>query len=346
MPALLRIAAISVALLVLATTTAAADRVLVVVGGKVTAKERDELVALVKSAVEEARWTAATIDDDSKAAEVVQCADGEAAGDCIGALLDAADVDRAVVVTVADEKRDGQEVRLATGRVFRVNGELLSIKQRRCEQPCGADAFGKQVRELLATLVRAARSRLKPAAIFVRSTPTGATVIIDDKPMGATDMEFGLQAGNYLVRVEKDGYHPETRKIALRDGEQMDVEFELRPVGDGPVGPDPKPPVSPRRRRLTPWLVIGGGAALVVTGGVLVAIDQDADGGTGDRWARHRDSAAIGYGIGAAGLVAAGIGVYLLLWGDDDEKPTRLPTVSPVVGGGRDAAWLGVRGSF
>jgi hypothetical protein len=61
--------------------------------------------------------------------------------------------------------------------------------------------------------------------------------------------------------------------------------------------------------RLAPGLLVGAGAAALVTGGVLYAIDQDPGGPN----PVYRNTAPAGIAVGAVGLVAVSVGLWL--WG-------------------------------
>jgi hypothetical protein len=84
-------------------------------------------------------------------------------------------------------------------------------------------------------------------------------------------------------------------------------------AGDGvrvdPGGPAQRDTPGGGRPRLVPGLLVGAGAAALVTGGVLYAIDQDP----GMTTATYRNTAPAGLAVGAVGLAAVGVGLWL--WG-------------------------------
>ncbi|HEX8106887.1 MAG TPA: hypothetical protein VF516_04120, partial [Kofleriaceae bacterium] len=61
--------------------------------------------------------------------------------------------------------------------------------------------------------------------------------------------------------------------------------------------------------RLAPRLLVGAGAAALVAGGVLYAIDQDPGGPS----PVSRNTAPAGIAVGAVGLAAVSVGLWL--WG-------------------------------
>jgi hypothetical protein len=86
-------------------------------------------------------------------------------------------------------------------------------------------------------------------------------------------------------------------------------------AGDGvrvdPGGPvvGGAPPDGGARMRLVPRLLIGAGAAALVTGGALYALDQDP----GATSSAYRNTAPAGIAVGVVGLAAVSVGLWL--WG-------------------------------
>jgi hypothetical protein len=140
-------------------------------------------------------------------------------------------------------------------------------------------------------------------------------VVVDGQAIGTTPLDYTLPIGEQRIIVEAPGRVPQIRTVAIRKGHTATVEVALAvPV--------------PRSR--LPYVVIGGGAALAVTGGILVALDEDlAPGDTTTR--RYFDSAPGGIALLATGAVALGAGVYLAVRGG---KQRSAPAVSFAPGGG------------
>lgn len=85
-----------------------------------------------------------------------------------------------------------------------------------------------------------------------------------------------------------------------------------------PVPPPPRDP--PRRSRTLPIVLVGAGAAALIAGGVLYAIDEDPD--RLDPMQREvTNTAPLAVGLGIAGLVAAGTG-GVLWWRSSTSHPT------------------------
>ena len=116
----------------------------------------------------------------------------------------------------------------------------------------------------------------------------------------------------------------------------------VRVVGDGPA----LDAAGSRAGWLAPRLLVGAGAAALVAGGVLYAIDQDPGGAS----PVVRNTAPAGIAVGAAGLAAFSVGLWL--WGARTGGsspmlaigviPTHWPTHGPTRWGG----FIGWRGAL
>ncbi len=113
----------------------------------------------------------------------------------------------------------------------------------------------------------------------------------------------------------------------------------------------PRADTSEGGSRVGPWILLGGGAAIAVTGGVLLALGQSArhrveNAAVGTSWADvsgDYDSAAplgnAGIAALAVGAVAAGVGLTLLVLSGDDDNGAAVEVTAGAQG-------LFVRGSF
>ena len=95
-----------------------------------------------------------------------------------------------------------------------------------------------------------------------------------------------------------------------------------------------------KRSTLVPWLLVGAGAAVAVTGGVLLAVGQARrgkieDAAVGTAWddVAQYDDADTFTGVGAAllgvGVAGAVVGVVLLSVGGEDEHPSASLRLGP-----------------
>ncbi len=68
---------------------------------------------------------------------------------------------------------------------------------------------------------------LKKGKIDVSTTPSGASVIVDNKDMGTTPVTVKLQPGTYILNIRKPGYKPVQKEIRIRSDSQLTGEFTL-----------------------------------------------------------------------------------------------------------------------
>src|SRR3990172_5569308 len=114
--------------------------------------------------------------------------------------------------------------------------------------------------------------------LYVRSSPTGAEVLLDGKPLGTTDGLFPVKPGECKIVVDLEGHQPEEQTITLRDGRITRIELKLKK--HLPVPPTAAPPAkaadgAARRAQLLHAdvsgyklvLDLGSGATLRITAG-------------------------------------------------------------------------------
>ncbi len=108
--------------------------------------------------------------------------------------------------------------------------------------------------------VVATRPPAAPAAasLEVQSTPPGARVTWNDKPLGETPLRLEMAPGPYTLLLSKDGYQTETLRVELRSAGAVARHAPLRPLA--PEAPVPAPPGSaPTPGRLRPGQPAPGG---------------------------------------------------------------------------------------
>lgn len=116
---------------------------------------------------------------------------------------------------------------------------------------------------------RAAPPPVTTAQITLRSRPDGATLVLDDQPLGRAPWTGELVEGGHTVVVELPGHVRQARELTVVAGEERTVTIELSRV------PPPPPPLYRR-----PW-VWGAAAAVVVgaavTGYVIATQPEEPD---------------------------------------------------------------------
>ncbi len=181
--------------------------------------------------------------------------------DCAGEVARAVGADYAVTMTVGVERRD---YAIALDLVDASSGRSTAHSEQRCEV-CGI-AEAREIVDDQATRLRTRLDALSVEAptVAFESTPSGAIVRLDGKVVGETPFERPVEPGQHRAEASKDGYVAETREFEAVAGVGSTIRFELDPV-----------PRSVRYRKLRGfgWSALGIGAASVVTGIVLVAID-------------------------------------------------------------------------
>jgi len=201
-----------------------------------------------------------------------------------------------------DVKTKKDEVRL-TGWLFAGDGKAITAQSVYCSD-CRNDTLGPTAEDLARALF--ALADVGTGRLAITTSPPGSRVAVDAAMIGATPIEQGLRAGPHVVDITLDGHAPVRKDIDVGKDKTVTLDLRLQPV-DGPVG-GPK-------RGILPYVVLGGGAALVATGVAFYLMDQDCvAGGACDvpnTQETYRDSAKLGVGLGAAGVVALGVGVYL-----------------------------------
>lgn len=151
----------------------------------------------------------------------------------------------------------------------------------------------------------------------------------------------GVFAGQYAVTVTADGFAPETRQLRVKAGEVARVRVESARIEPTPTTAVVAPVKETSSNDIWGWVLIGGGVASAVTGGILHAaaeapcenFDELDDNGNKigtacivvpGAEAETPTSAYVAYGVGGALVVA---GVVLLLMDDaPDPQATVVPT--------------------
>jgi hypothetical protein len=113
--------------------------------------------------------------------------------------------------------------------------------------------------------------------LSVRSTPKGATVVIDGEPVGVTPWTGDLPPGAHRVTLELRGYGATQRDIELLPHDALDQEFLLEAEAEGervnasvPLTPPPARAQELERAPsfgVWPYVALGAGAAAL--GGAL-----------------------------------------------------------------------------
>jgi len=197
-------------------------------------------------------------------------------------------------------------------------------------------ANAASVRPLIATLAESLRKK-GVQQLTVLSSPGGATVTVDDQPVGITPWTGELTPGNHHLLLSLRGYAGAARDVSLAADQPMDTNVRLEqqqtPASVPVVSPTPlaAPPPTPapdtsshgKKLGVVPWVTLAAGTAAL--GGALTfeilrrSAESDAkDAQNQLEYQQHlqtmegrQTAARIFLGTGGALLVAGGLMLLL-----------------------------------
>ena len=227
----------------------------------------------------------------------------------------------------------------------------------------------KKVAETVVKLVSAAVW----GYLVIEGDARSVQVFIDGMLEGKVPFKRKLKPGNYEIMVGPPGKLPWKKKITVVTGKTITekpviaqktvAKVEPKPDGDTPPGVEqiditkqPDNAAKRERSNVGPWLTVGGGAALLVVGGILQGAAYSAneqlrsdypDGSDGnpvpasnmtayeqgyeDDVRPKQIASYVLYGVGGA-ATAAGVVWLIVNAGSSNEKPDKGLKVSPMAG--------------
>ena len=225
--------------------------------------------------------------------------------DCLRAIADKLRA-RYLVGAKVEENAKTFEItlELVTGRT----GVVVGTSRERCEI-CGAEEVG----EKLSLAAAALRARLlvlarAPVRFVIRTSPHGAAIRIDQKPVGKTPVDLSLAAGPHHMLIEREGWRPLARSFIVTSGvdETLDLDLVRLP--------------SPFPFRTAGWTALATGTLLAAGGVYLLRLDGREVGCGGDlkdlagRCPRiYKTNVAGGALLGLSAVSATLGGVWLFL---------------------------------
>lgn len=263
---------------------------------------------------------------------------GEAApclSDACGKKLAAALNARFVVsasVTAAD---DIYEVKLSVYDAAK--GERSKVVSGTCEL-CTAGEVNGTITNAVGRLDEALKAPVAPpeppkpvtVAFELKSTPSGAKVVVDGKEAGMTPVMLDLAPGSHTIQVTKQGFLAASRVVSL-DKQPMNLLITLEPEKVAVVAPPTAPPVAP------PTVAAAPPTAAPIPVAAPVTAEAPAPSGRG----RYN---GIAWGMTIGGAALAGVGTWLILLDGevtcDDQGRSTCPTVYNTKGVG--IAGLGI----
>ncbi len=201
-------------------------------------------------------------------------------------------------------------------------GQKVTSARRFCER-CNEASLRTTADDMMGQLIKAApqsAGRLK-----LTTDPAGATCAIDGKQIGPTPIEHELAPGEHEITVTSERHRRETRKVAIKSGETTTLDLSLTVESEGG-----------RKSTLGPLVVMSAGAAMIIAGGVMVAMDEDKGP---DQPPEINNTAPGGVALAVGGVLAIGGG---FLW----YRMTKKHESAPVAAVGHDGAYIGWQGRF
>jgi tetratricopeptide (TPR) repeat protein len=212
-------------------------------------------------------------------------------------------------------------------------------------QPLTGDVHAK-VSELLE------QSRQFLAILRVEIEPSTAQITLDGHPFpDAPDGHVRLNPGPHELVVSSAGHETLTRRLDLDAGANIELRFKLRELRPDP-GPTLPAPVATASapsavapavassdsglRDIAPWILIGAGSAVAITGGVflgLAAADISAveDARRPTEWSavaasydRAPARSAAGIVLLSVGVIGVAAGLTWKFWPSDEGDPVVL----------------------
>jgi hypothetical protein len=315
------IARFILALVLLASLDARADAGAVVVGGSASERDRGSVKLAIEAAVRAAGWTLHPEVPKRDADALLGCKDVRSPWTCVPASLGN------VLVAYVDSRRSdtGAPMIVITGQLIASDVRVAATGSQYCEQ-CATDKLATSSTELARQLLRDLSVRAGRTLLDVRSSPVGAEVSVDGKPVGVTDGTFNTFPGAHTVIVQKPGYQREVREVVVGEGKTAAVSFALVPATTVAR------PYDKDRARVVPAIVAGAGLGMIV-GGTIVSLNRDVPD-TGPQPKYIYDGTAITIGVVGVGVLAAGC----YLWYRAGKRRSS-PNLS-IIPGGATAAWV------
>lgn len=286
----------------LGASVARADEVVIVTAGSATEHDRATVSAAVGEVARSDGWTLRAKPPSKKESEsLANCQEPSAPWNCILASLRASGVQRALILTVDSRQTEyGAPMVAVLGKAIAADTQVSAVKQRQCIQ-CADDKLAATASELTVELLREIAVREGRTVIEVHSTPQGAQVMLDGTAVQVTNAALSTYPGKHVVILELPGFEREIREVTAERGKTTALAIDLKPSVT--TGHRTTPP-----SRALPYTLIGAGAAAVVAGVILYAIDEDPSPSGGRT---YRDTAPAGVAVGVAGLAVAGAGAFL-----------------------------------
>jgi hypothetical protein len=242
---------------------------------------------------------------EQRQAAITRCLDS---GDCHEPISSEGDTAYVLRAAVASDRAGDLDTYHLRAELLDLRTRELGASAEQSCNACSADAVAAQLAELSRRLLTETVNRPR-STLSVTTSPPGAKVLVDNRWLGHSPYQKETFAGPHIVKVHSDGYLAQVQQIQLAPGQTATVELRLHPargskssrprwrlvtggllLGSGLVltgfaasalaangqcrdGSNNFASCSPFYNTLTVGTgLLGSGAALVITGTVLLAL--------------------------------------------------------------------------
>ena len=238
---------------------------------------------------------------------------------CARSVIEKRSKANAIVYARVDVQAGGDLEKTITVSAYWFEKGQPAVAERRFCQRCNDAALRSTAEDLISALAKAGHKKGN-GKLKLTSMPAGAKAMVDSKEVGVTPLELDVIAGPHEI-VISHGSDSETRFVEVKAGDTVPVDVALSTGKHS-------------NSRLLPILTMGAGGALLVTGAIMLAIDQDRGPRSPDP---ITNTAPAGVGLAITGLaVAAGGFVWFQMTGKRESAP-----VASVNGNGAVIGWAG-----
>ncbi|MGN6108702.1 MAG: PEGA domain-containing protein [Kofleriaceae bacterium] len=304
---------------VLASGQAHAGRGIVLIGGNAEAPRRHVVSGAVNDAARKAGWQVVDSPLSKQATQrLLSCPDPSLYA-CVPNTLVPDGIDHLFVIKVDSGTTEaGAPLVTIDATLIGTEPRMLVSNKKHCDH-CADDELRAESSSLATGMINDLAQRSGRTVLDVKTTPSGARILLDGKEIGYSDARFSIPPGPHQITLEKPGHLTKTIDTMIDEGSTKALEETLVTSGTRDVRP------AAARSRL-PAILLVGGVVLIGGGVAMVALDDDPSL-TGGR--KYFNGAPLGIAIGSAGIVSLGVGAYL--W--RTSKKTSTPTMSFVPGG-------------
>ena len=331
--------------------------------GNATTRDAKLAIAAATETLTAAAWKFGPASFTPKEAKaMVGCMASSARASCVNAIIKKKAVTHVALLSLENHRtKQGESELIISARLLVPSDNTFAFDQRFCSH-CTDDTIVSTTKALTQSLIEQLAQDRGRTVLAVNSEPASAGVFVDGETAGVTDLKMNISPGPHTVRIERQGYNTEFRQVTGIEGKTVALTVKLTLVGAAGASSTVVAAVTPTtptttatsgvvtsnaadptrqpnqathtaaRSTLAPKLLIGFGGAAIVSGGVLMLLNQsDPIAPPGQPQPRtYRTTLLPGGILLGTGVVAAVVGSYLLF---RDSTASTAPLVAPVEGG-------------